>query len=154
MTIYNGIDFQKWFRIFLLLYSSAWLFSTNLLSRLSMCYIQRQPSLPAHENRQVTAISYSLALFLLVIHTLLHYFFFSELLTKETSLVDPHPPSSWNTIIRQPNSPVTDGVKLQFFFYFPTTVLYSTIVLVTSVYTHIFFAFYHLHSNPDWHNST
>jgi hypothetical protein len=74
MTIYNGIDFQMWFKIFLLLYSSAWSFSTNLLSRLSMCYIQRQPSLPAHENRQVTAISYSLALFLLVIHTLLHYF--------------------------------------------------------------------------------
>ena len=39
-----------------------------------MCYIQRQPGLPAHENIQVTAISYSLALFLLVIHTLFRYF--------------------------------------------------------------------------------
>ena len=55
-------------------YSSAWSFSTNLLNRRSMCCIQRQDRLPAHENKQFTAISYSLALFLLVINTLLHYF--------------------------------------------------------------------------------
>ena len=58
-----------------------------------MCYIQRQPSLPAQENIQVTAISYSLALFLLVIHTLLRYFRIIDKKEK-TSLADPHPPSS------------------------------------------------------------
>jgi hypothetical protein len=152
MTIYNGIDFQMWFKIFLLLYSSAWSFSTNLLSRLSMCYIQRQPSLPAHENRQVTAISYSLALFLLVIHTLLHYF----------RIIDKRNLSRWSasSLVLKHNytaakqSSYWRSKVTVFFKYFPTTVLYSTIELVTSVYTHIFFAFYHLHSNPNWHNST
>jgi hypothetical protein len=47
--------------------------STSLLNCRSIRYIQRQPRLPSHEKIKFTAISYSLALLLLAIHTLLHY---------------------------------------------------------------------------------